>query len=295
MISIPHAFLKFKSRLEITQREQDDASSRQQRIRDILRNTFDLERDFLTGSYARRTKTKPLEDVDIFCVLGEEERKYKDRDPAQLLEAFRKPLAQEYGTGSVKVQRRSVQVDFGVPVESDDAGERVMSFDVVPAFSENRHYEIPDTKLRSWIKTDPEVHMELATASNGKFSKNWVPIVKMLRTWNRTHDKPVSPTFLIEVMALGILVPPFSGGFQYELKSFFATATERIGDVWDDPARLGPPVSDQMDGSKVLHARDALRRAEEAVSRAMRHARDGRDGNALQEWRKLFGPLFPLS
>jgi hypothetical protein len=117
----------------------------------------------------------------------------------------------------------------------------------------------------------------------------------MLKKWNETIGKPVTPSFLIEVMALQIFVPEFSGGFPYELKSFFATAADRIGNAWNDPARLGPPVSDQMDSTKVANARSAFLRAEETVSRALRLARDGKNGEALKEWRKLFGALFPLS
>ena len=30
---------------------------------------FAIDRSFLTGSYARYTKTKPLKDIDIFFVL----------------------------------------------------------------------------------------------------------------------------------------------------------------------------------------------------------------------------------
>ncbi len=63
-------------------------------------------------------------------------------------------------------------------------------------------------------------------------------LVKMIKKWNQTNGKPVKPSFLLEVMALEILVPPFSGGYPYELKSFFSTAAERIGEVWADPAGL---------------------------------------------------------
>jgi len=295
MISLSDAFLKFKSRLELTEAEQTDASRRHKRVRELLRDAFDLERDVLSGSYARRTKTKPLEDVDIFCVLGPKEQKYKSQQPSKILEAFQKALAKGYPNDSVKLQRRSVQIDFGVTSVDDDSGEQVMSVDVVPAFTLGNHYEIPDAKTSSWIKTDPDVHKQLATDSNKAFSEQWVPIVKMLKKWNRTHEKPVTPPFLVEVMALQLLAPPFSGGYPYELKSFFATAADRIADVWEDPARLGPPVSDQMDSSKVQAARKALTEAESLVSRALRLARDGRNGDALQEWRRLFGPLFPLS
>lgn len=295
MISVQDAFLKFKSRLELSQGERDDASRRQTRIREILREAFDLDRDILTGSYARQTKTKPLKDVDIFCILGEKEKKFRKDHPSKLLEAFQKVLAREYGSERVNLQRRSIQVDFGVTSVDDDSGEQVMSFDVVPAFGVKHYYEIPDTKLSSWVRTDPEVHKELAAKSNKEFSGQWVPIVKMIKKWNQTNEKPVKPSFLLEVMALKVFVPPFSGGYPYELKSFFATAAERIGYVWEDPAGLGPPVSDQMDSSKVEKAREAFVKAEEIVSRALRLARDARNGDALQEWRKLFGPLFPLS
>ncbi len=117
----------------------------------------------------------------------------------------------------------------------------------------------------------------------------------MIKKWNQTAQEPVRSGFLLEVMALDLFVPPFSGGYPYELKGFFATAAARIGEVWADPARLGPPVSDQMDPAKVRTAVEALHAAEASVSRATRLTQSGRQGDALQEWRKVFGPLFPLS
>ena len=135
----------------------------------------------------------------------------------------------------------------------------------------------------------------MGTEKNKAFSGEWKPLVKMIKKWNRTAGKPIKPAFLIEVMALELFVPPFSGGYPYEIKGFLATAAERIGETWADPAGLGPPVSDQMDASRIDEARKALRKAEEDVSRALRFARDGQNGEALREWRNLFGPLFPLS
>src|SRR5207245_5062360 len=122
--------------------------------------------------------------------------------------------------------------------------------------------EIPDKITGGWIKTDPEVHKQKGVDANEAFSQEWKPLVKMIKKWNQTNGKPVKPSFLLEVMALEILVPPFSGGYPYELKSFFSTAAERIGEVWADPAGLGPPVSDQMDAAKVAKGKQAFRTAE---------------------------------
>src|SRR5439155_9525147 len=120
------------------------------------------------------------------------------------------------------------------------------------------------------------------------------PLVKMIKKWNQTVGKLVKPGFLLEVMALELFVPEFSG-YPYELKGFFATAADRIKETWGDPAKLGPAVSDQMDEAKASVARVALLAAEQSVTRAIRLAKTDHQGDALQEWRKLFGPLFPLS
>ena len=50
-----------------------------------------------------------------------------------------------------------------------------------------------------------------------------------------------------------------------------------------------------MNAYMIEEARRALRKAEEDVSRAIRFEKEGRNGDALAEWRRLFGPLFPLS
>lgn len=69
MLTLDEAFRKFKSRLELNDKEQKNASARQQEVREYLDTKFSIANSFLTGSYARYTKTKPLKDIDIFFVL----------------------------------------------------------------------------------------------------------------------------------------------------------------------------------------------------------------------------------
>src|SRR5262245_32461334 len=101
MLTVQDAFKKFRSKLELTDKEQDDASRRQREIRSVMQEDFDIEHDFLTGSYRRWTKTKPLKDVDIFCVLGQKERHYRDKQPLVLLKAVEKTLAKKHGPNCV--------------------------------------------------------------------------------------------------------------------------------------------------------------------------------------------------
>ena len=297
MLTVQDAFKKFRSRLELTAKEQEDASSRQKEIRGIMQEDFHVEHDFLTGSYRRWTKSKPLKDVDIFCVLGERERHYRDKHPSVLLQDTEKTLAKKYGAGCVKRQRRSVSVDFGVREdESGETGEKVMSFDVVPAFTREEYYEIPDTATSSgWTKTDPRVHYDKAVEANDAYDGKWKGLVRMMKSWNREHDKPIRPAFLIEVMALEALYPPWGGTYSREMQAFFHTLADRVREEWPDPAGLGPNVSDTMNASDRESARQALLVAEREAANAIRLEREGKNGDALKAWRSLFGKLFPLS
>jgi hypothetical protein len=242
-------------------------------------------------------KANHLKDVDIFCVLGERERHYRDKHPSVLLQATEKTLAKKYGASCVKRQRRSVSVDFGVREdESGETAEKVMSFDVVPAFTKDEYYEIPDTATSSgWTKTDPRVHYDKAVAANDAYDGKWKGLVRMMKSWNREHDKPIRPSFLIEVMALEILYPPWGGTYSREMQAFFHTLADRVREEWPDPAGLGPNVSDTMNASDRESARQALLVAEREAANAIRLEREGKNGDALKAWRSLFGKLFPLS
>jgi Second Messenger Oligonucleotide or Dinucleotide Synthetase domain len=293
MITTLEAFKAFKSRLELRTGEQARASNIQKEVRDLIAKHFTVDRDFLTGSYGRHTKTRPLKDVDIFFVLNrDKESKYLDK-PLNLLQDVRKVLAPIYGEDKVKIGRRSVCVDL--PYDPNDE-DKIISIDVVPAFQNGTYYRIPDKVLGKWIYTDPEIHAAKTTAANKAFDGEWKPMVKMIKKWNETQGKPIKPSFLIEVMALQILYPPFSGGYIYELKSFFATAADRIAETWNDPAGLGAPVSDQMDTARITLARQKLAEAGKYLDQAIQLERNGNQGGALRIWRdNIFGDMFPLT
>lgn len=298
MISLEDAFAKFLRRLELKPAEQADVTARHTRVRELVKAGIGVERDILSGSYKRRTKTKPLKDVDIFFILRASEAGWLDRHAQDLLSEIKGLLTPAYGESSVSLGRRSVKVDFGVPTSAEQTDEKVMSIDVVPAFASDDHYAIPDRQLDEWVSTDPEIHEQLATDANAAYDGHWKPLVRMIKKWNDQHERPVKPSFLLEVMALGILNRSFGGHYALELQTFFATAAERISETWDDPADLGPPVSDRI-ASEPLQLQTAAKQlatAAENVSLARRLAQSGKNGEAMRVWRDdIFGPLFPLS
>jgi hypothetical protein len=295
VFTVSQAFDKFQNRLQTTDTENRRAAARQQTLRRQLdaADTFTIERDFLTGSYARHTKTKPLRDVDIMIVLADTD--YLDRHPHDILNDATAALSPHY-EGRVTPDRRAVRVDFGITLVDDLSGD-IMSFDVVPAFADGEDFLIPDDLLGEWIPTNPEVHKKLARKANEAFDEQWKPLVKGIKTWNNVNGKPIEPSFLIEVMALDILTAPWGGSRRMELRQFFATAQDRITEPWRDPAHLGPDVSDALhdDPHALEAAGTALAAAEKACTEAMRFDRAGRTGDALDTWQQLFGPAFAKS
>lgn len=298
MLTLDEAFRKFKSRLELNEKETTNASNRQQEVRDYLDTKFKIDRSFLTGSYARWTKTKPLKDVDIFFVMKASENHYVSKAPSVILTDFHDALVQKYGANARK-QNRSINVDFGVKADGEDNTDyRVISVDVVPAFDKGSDFQIPDNELGKWIGTNPKIHADKAVAAHQAYSNEWKGLVRMVKYWNNNPkhgEKPIKPSFLIEVMAMQCLHGGWGGAFDREMQGFFATLADRIFDEWPDPAGLGPAISNGMDHARKQRAQTLLKAAEREATLAINLARQGRNGEALRAWRDLFGPKFPLS
>src|SRR5882724_6109327 len=107
----------------------------------------------------------------------------------------------------------------------------------------------------------------------------------MVKYWNNNAkhgaDKPVKPSFLIEVMALQCLHGGWGGRFDYEMQAFFSTLANRILDRWPDPAGLGPDISSGMTSAQKERAQQLLVTASREADLAIDHVRQGRNGEAL--------------
>lgn len=290
MYTVDDAFAKLKSKLEITQTEQSLASRRQNEIRDHLSTRISLQTSFLTGSYARHTKTKKLKDVDIFIVVSDDgdDAALRDQTPWSVLSSLQGHLAAKYTSPPPTIGRRSCTIEFS-------STDEVPSFDVVLAFERTAGgYWIPDRTCGEWIASDPSIHKAKATTKNAECGGKWIPMVKMAKGFNREWDKPVRPSFLLEVMALDLARTPF-GRYQDEIVLFLANAAERIQDVWPDPAGLGPDVNSSMSDTDKRVAAGRLREALTIAEHAVHLEDEGKQTAAVAEWRNLFGDRMPKS
>src|SRR2546428_14127135 len=111
MLTTAQAFEKFRQRLELGDTERKDAETRQTEVRECIREGFELKTDFLSGSYKRHTKTKPLKDVDVMFVLGAKEKWRRGKPPIDTLQAFEGGPKKKFPeTGQTEIRGGAVPV-----------------------------------------------------------------------------------------------------------------------------------------------------------------------------------------
>ena len=283
MSYIDDAFKKLKSNLEITQTESQLAQTRHQLVRDHIEASWQLADHFLTGSYDRHTKTKKLKDVDIFVVVDPE-------GPQGALSG---------GTGAAAVLAlRDLLAERWKDLDADDnvvtinySGEDVASYEVAPVFARSRGgYSMPSGAV--WKDTDPKEQAALVTAKNKKCDAKFVPFVKMVKGVNREAGDPIEPAFLLEVMALDLVIEPF-GRYRDEIRFFLASVADQIVDDWLDPVELGPNVNAGVGIGRRKELSDIVRGWLAVAEEALQLEYEGKERAAVEKWRELFGWRMP--
>lgn len=285
MKSIPQAFDDFRRALELTANQKTVASAQQNRVRGL----DGYRRDFLTGSYKRRTCLRPLDDIDFFVVF-DGARNIWDGKPSEapdaLMRRVRAALDAAWPTkDKPKLQMRSLNVEF--------TGTGI-GYDVVPAYSaEQGGFWIPDRES-GWIRSDPTVHEAKLTKVNGRTSGQLVPLIKLVKQWRREHKRAHGKVPFTGFHLETLLVrrhdawrPPALRG---DLASDLADALEHIATAiierCPDPAGLGPDLTHGVD----VYAAQRVCVAAARIAREAENARyQGVDERAHQLWSGLLG------
>ena len=283
MSYVDDAFKNLKSNLEITPTESQLAQTRHRLVRKHIEASWELVEDFLTGSYKRDTKTKKLKDVDIFVVI----------DPKGPQGA----LADGSGTAAV-LALRDLLAERWDDLDADDnvvtvnySGEDVASYEVAPVFARSGGgYSMPDGA--GWMDTDPKEQEALVTAKNKACDAKFVPFVKMVKGVNREAGDPIEPAFLLEVMALDLVIEPF-GQYRDEIRFYLASVADRIVDDWPDPVGLGRDVNAGVGIGRRRELSEIVRGWLAVAEEALQLEYEGKERAAVEMWRQLFGWRMP--
>lgn len=281
--SISEGFRVLRSNLEITDLQEQTVSARQQAIREVLENDFVVKETFLTGSYRRSTMIAPLKkaDVDIFVVL--DVRYYKQNGKRDLLENVKKSLRRTYTkTPDIRPDGSAVTITFND-----------FKVDVVPSFyRKGGGYLIPSLELNKWIGTDPKKHVELWSASNKAHNGDLVPLIKMIKGWNKSRH--LFKSFHLETMVLqaleGITISDFPSGIRYVFDKSIGLVQRKLA----DPAGFSDDVGEHVNTkAKIDLLVQRLTWARNEALEAERLAAAGNIAGAVEKWRAILPGYFP--
>ncbi len=287
--TIAEAFSRLKANLEISGLQESGVSARQQHVRQVVSSGLTIHDSFLTGSYSRSTMIAPLSeaDLDVFFVLGASyfhDYEKQNGGPAGLLELMKRTLRKTYTqTPDISRNGQAVTIRF-----ADYA------VDVVPGFNrQGGGYLIPNSISQSWISTNPKAHVEISARANDAHNGDFVPLVKMIKGWNRIIGRAFG-SFHLEVMAFmimnGVTISDFPSGMRY----FFDKARDLVRQQNPDPAGYGGDVGSYINTQdKIQQAVSKFQVAFDYAVRAEDFGRRGHVRDSIETWRKVFGDYFP--
>lgn len=281
---IAQGFDTLRQSLEITSLQEATVSTRQQNVRDAVEAELAVLDSFITGSYRRNTMIAPLSsaDVDIFVVLHSSY--YNANGEAALLDRVKAVLRKTYTrTPEISRSGQAVTITF-----TD------FKVDLVPAFRrQGGEFLIPNTRANQWIPTDPKEHVRLWSHGNAAHNGDLVPLIKMIKQWNRSHNN-LMRSFHLETLILNALthvkISSFPSGARYSFEKAHAAVQKPVADPAGYNGNLGAYLDSPAKMSEVCaRLTSACQRAREAE----RLDSQGRTDLAFKQWQLIFGDRFP--
>ncbi|MFH1976324.1 MAG: CBASS oligonucleotide cyclase [Pseudomonadota bacterium] len=287
--TVKQSFQKLKENLEITGLQTETVSTRQNSVRAVLDAGLTIKESFLTGSYSRSTMIAPLSDadIDIFAVLDVNYyHNYNGQNGGQagLLDLVKRTLKKTY-TRTPDISRNGQ----AVTIRFDD-----FMVDVVPTFyRQGGGFLMPNSITQSWIGTDPKKHVEIMANANRLHHGDLVPIVKMIKGWNKNISSYFM-SFHLEVLALRIFDNVTLSDFPSGVRYFFDKGRELITKQNSDPAGFASDVGNYINTKeKIEEAVGKFQLAYERAVKAEDFDRRGYIQNSIEMWIKIFGDYFP--
>lgn len=282
-ITITSGFNALKSNLEITSLQKSTVSVRQTNIREAVADGFTILDSFLVGSYVRSTMISRLKESDVDIIVIIDASYFTKYSATSLLDRLRTILKRTYpSTPKVSRNGQAVTISF-----TD------FNVDVVPSFNrKGGGYLIPDAINNIWISTNPKVHQSNLTSSNKWHSGELIPVIKMIKGWNRCIGNPFYG-FYLELMVKNILNNVSISSYSSAVRYVFDKGREKIKYKLSDPADYG---SDIKGLNNISTVEEAVSRFETAYNRAIKaekYETNGRIELAYGEWKKIFPRYFP--
>jgi len=271
------------------------------------------------GSFERKTKKRPLDDIDIMICLKALGSTYvEDSGRIEItVPDSASPLRKLCNDGTDKLNSRKVinkfidklnQIEQYKKSEIHRNNEALTlelssydwNFDIVPCFfttpaADGRTYYIMPDGNGDWQKTAPRLDRDRVQIINSKHSGNVLKVVRIIKYWNNRPTMPSIPSYLLENMILDYYDNnsfTASSFVDLESKNIFYDLITRVTSIVNDPKKIQGNLNNltYLDRYKITQrAKSDFVKAYEAME--LEKSKSYKE--SINKWGEVFGDKFP--
>ena len=316
--------IAFEEFLKNSVRLDSDQATKARNSRDNLisnLNDFSGGDDFFTlykekhlkyGSFARNTKIRPIDDIDLMICISGEGRKYSNSGSTYYITGVDSDYSNNLMTGtslnSTKVINRFLKKlgtlhDYRkaeMHKNQEAATLQLMTydwnFDIVPCWSMDiDKYLIPDG-TGNWKITDPRIDNNRTMELNQKHKGRMLDVIRLMKYWNNRTITLKVDSYLLECMVLEVY-QSMEVKDNYWVDLEFRDLLNRIAEMilYDvqDPKGIQGNINKYSFEDRVkisVALTNAYNKAKEAsVLELIKKDQKA----AINKWREVLGPSFP--
>ena len=266
------------------------------------------------GSFSRRTKVRPIDDIDIMIGLNghllywndniydyincsihlkqdvQDSGLWKDclnedksLNSTKLLNKFKSALTNISHYENADIHRKQQAITLKL-------SSYKWNFDLVPCFhTTSGVYLIPNGN-GGWMKTNPEKDQELVTSINQKHNGKFLELVRLVKYWNsKAFDRKanIKPSYLLEVM-LANYYSSREDLYDIEFEQSLNYLRTSIWNIVNDPKNIEGNLNHLSYEEKInLTSR---------INNDLKNIEDAKKVSAEQSfeyWKKVLGNEFP--
>ncbi|QQS51103.1 MAG: nucleotidyltransferase [Bacteroidota bacterium] len=277
------------------------------------------EKNIFYGSLTRRTKKRPLDDIDMMICLkanGCTYSEYFDRIEMIVPETASRFL--EYRNDGTAIlnsrkiinafvlklvdipQYRSADIKRNLEAATLNLNSYDWVFDIVPCFfttpelDGRTYYIIPDGK-GNWKKTDPRIDRDRLSALNTSHDGNILNVIRSVKYWNKRATMPTMSSYLLENMIIEYYIGRTTKASKYadiELVNVFLDLHTRVYNTINDPKGIQGNINNLSHEDKVKISEKAYNDYVTAFNAREMEKRNDMRGS-INKWREIFGNEFP--
>ena len=276
------------------------------------------EYDIHYGSFARKTKIRPLDDIDLMICLSAQGASYLDYggpisitvNPESNLKAF---CNSDTNTlNSTKVINKFISKCADVPQYAKAEVKRNgvaavlalksydWNFDIVPCFmtvveSNGRNYYLIPDGQGNWKKTDPRIDRTRVQTLNQTHDGHVLNVVRIIKYWNRRATMPSMSSYVLETMILDHYATRSDKASQYvdiEIPKVLEYLATYVHYQVNDPKGIQGDINNlSWDERTKISTRASADKQKALEARALESA--GNHKGSIQKWQEIFGSEFP--